>query len=104
MVTDRRTDGRTEQPTLLSIELLSQLKLSLTPVFHQLLTIYNYLVLQNYSTIVQLQKLVVVEQLTDILTYRATFIANRLALRPIELSTIIAKVLSCTIIISDLSP
>ena len=80
MVTDRQTNGRTDRPTLLSIELLSQLKLSLTPVFHQLLTIYNYLKPQHYFTIVQLQKLVVAEQLTDITTYRAAITANRLTL------------------------
>ena len=81
MITDRQTDW----PTLLSIELLSQQKTSITPVFHQLPTIYNYLKLQHYFTIVQLQKLVVAEQLTDITTYRAAVIAKRLALQPIEL-------------------
>ena len=85
MVTDRQTDGRTDRPTLLSIELLSQLKSSLTPVFHQLAMINNYLKLQHYFTTVQLQKLVVAEQLTDIAAYRAAIIAKRLALQPIEL-------------------
>ena len=85
MVTDRHTDGRTNRPTLLSIELLSQLKSSLTPVFHQLPIINNYLKLQHYFTTVQLQKLVVAEQLTDITAYRAAIIAKRLALQPIEL-------------------
>ena len=85
MVTDRQTDGRTERPTLLSIELLSQLKSSLTPVFHQLPIINSYLKLQHYFTTVQLQKLVVAEQLTDITAYRAAIIAKRLALQPIEL-------------------
>ena len=56
MVTDRQMDGRTDRPTLLSIELLSQLKSSLTPVFHQLPIIDNYLKLQHYFTTVQLQK------------------------------------------------
>ena len=85
MVTDRQTDGWTDRPTLLSIELLSQLKSSLTPVFHQLPIINNYLKLQHYFTTVQLQKLVVAEQLTDITAYRAAIIAKRLALQPIEL-------------------
>ena len=85
LLTDRRTDGQTDRPTLLSIELLSQLKSSLTPVFHQLPIINNYLKLQHYFTTVQLQKLVVAEQLTDITAYRATIIAKRLALQPIEL-------------------
>ena len=76
MVTDRQTDRRTDRPTLLSIELLSQLKSSLTPVFHQLPIINNYLKLQHYFTTVQLQKLVVVEQLTDITTYRAVITAK----------------------------
>ena len=85
MVTDRQTDERKDRPTLLSIELLSQLKSSLTPVFHQLPIINNYLKLQHYFTTVQLQKLVVAEQMTDITAYRAAFIAKRLALQPIEL-------------------
>ena len=85
MVTDRQTDGRKDRPTLLSVELLSQLKSSLTPVFHQLPIINNYLKLQHYFTTVQLQKLVVAEQLTDITAYRAAIIAKRLALQPIEL-------------------
>ena len=85
LLTDRRADGRTDRPTLLSIELLSQLKSSLTPVFHQLPIINNYLKLQHYFTTVQLQKLVVAEQLTDITAYRAAIIAKRLALQPIEL-------------------
>ena len=85
MVTDRQTDGRTDRPTLQSIELLSQLKSSLTPVFHQLPIINNYLKLQHYFTTVQLQKLVVAEQLTDITAYRAAIIAKRQALQPIEL-------------------
>ena len=89
MVTDRRTDGRTERPTLLSIELLSQLKSSLTPVFHQLPIINNYLKLQHYFTTVQLQKHVVAEQLTDITAYRAAIIAERLALQPIALIMIL---------------
>ena len=76
MVTDRQTDGQTDRPTLLSIELLSQLKSSLTPVFHQLPIINNYLKLQHYFTTVQLQKLVVAEQLTDITAYRAAIIAE----------------------------
>ena len=76
MVTDRQTDGRTDRPTLLSIELLSQLKSSLTPVFHQLPIINNYLKLQHYFTTVQLQKLVVAEQLTDITAFRAVIIAK----------------------------
>ena len=80
MVTDRQTDGRTDRPTLLSIELLSQLKSSLTPVFHQLPIINHYLKLQHYFTTVQLQKLVVAEQLTDITTYRAAITANQLTL------------------------
>ena len=42
MVTDRQMDGRTDRPTLLSIELLSQLKSSLTPVFYQLPIINNH--------------------------------------------------------------
>ena len=55
-------------------------------MFHQLPKIKNsYLKLQQYFTIVQLQKLVVAEQLTDITTYRAAIIAKRLALQPIEL-------------------
>ena len=74
---------------LLSIELLSQLKSSLTPVFHQLPIINNYLKQQHYFIIVlnnvQLQKLVVAEQLTDITAYRAAIIAKRLVLQPIEL-------------------
>ena len=85
MVTDRQTNRRTDRPTLLSIELLSQLKSSLTPVFHQLPIINNYLKLQHYFTIVQLQKLVVAEQLTDITTYRAAIIAQQLALQAMEL-------------------
>ena len=85
MVTDRQTDGRRDRPTLLSIELLSQLKSSLTPVFHQLPIINNYLKLQHYFTTVQLQKLVVAEQLTDITAYIAAIIAKRLVLQPIEL-------------------
>ena len=85
MVTDRQTDERKDRPTLLSIELLSQLKSSLTPVFHQLPIINNYLKLQHYFTTVQLQKLVVAEQLTDITAYRAAIIAKRLSLQPIEL-------------------
>ena len=85
MVTDRQTDERKDRPTLLSIELLSQLKSSLTPVFHQLPIINNYLKLQHYFTTVQLQKLVVAEQLTDITAYRAAIIAKRLVLQPIEL-------------------
>ena len=79
-----QTDGQTD-PTLLSIELLSQQKTSISSVFHQLPTGYNYLKLQQYFTIVQLQKLVVAEQLTDIMTYRAAIIANWLTLQPIEL-------------------
>ena len=85
MVTDRQTEERKDRPTLLSVELLSQLKSSLTPVFHQLPIINNYLKLQHYFTTVQLQKLVVAEQLTDITAYRAAIIAKRLALQPIEL-------------------
>ena len=76
MVTDRQTDERTDRPTLPSIELLSQLKSSLTPVFHQLPIINNYLKLQHYFTTVQLQKLVVAEQLTDITAYRAAIKAK----------------------------
>ena len=84
MVTDRQTEERKDRPTLLSVELLSQLKSSLTPVFHQLPIINNYLKLQHYFTTVQLQKLVVAEQLTDITAYRAAIIAKRLALQPID--------------------
>ena len=68
MVTDRQTDERKDRPTLLSIELLSQLKSSLTPVFHQLPIINNYLKLEHYFTTVLLQKLVVALQPIELLS------------------------------------
>ena len=51
-------------------------KASLITVFQLLQTIYYYLMLYNYFTIVQLSKLLLTDPLTDITTYRAAIIAK----------------------------